>query len=120
MTDDRGLDGQVDVFGRPLSEWVRFARYEVRDGVIRPARGVRPEAYDPWEEYRVARSGWGGRGGKAPYETLLELVSSIRLLSGRSGESVRLETASERALTDWCAAHGLLGIVSYETEMAHL
>src|SRR5262249_53798341 len=84
------------------------------------ARGGRPEAYDPWEEYRVARSGWGGRGGRAPYETLLELVSSIRLLPGRSGESVRLETASERALTDWCAAHGLLGNVWHETEMAPL
>lgn len=120
MTDDRGRRAELDAFGRPLAGWLRFARYEVRGGMIRPVRGANAEPYDPWEDYRAARSGWGGGGGQVPYESLLELVWSVRLLPRRSGEPVRLETASERALAGWCEAHGLLGILSQETEVAYL
>lgn len=120
MRDSRGQATGVEAFGQPLATWVRFDRCQVRDGVIRPAGNARREAYDPWEDYRTARSGWGGGGGPAPYESLLELVWSIRLLPRRAGETVRLEPESERALAEWCAAHGLLGLLSQETEVAHL
>jgi hypothetical protein len=120
MADQRGPRGHAEPLGRPLTGWVRFARCEVRDGVLRPARGARPEPYDPWEDYRAARSGWGGRGGPAPYESLLELVWAVRLLPGLPGEPPRLEPASEVIVTAWCAANGLLGILSHETEVAYL
>lgn len=120
VADHGGRRGDFEPYGRPAAGWVRFRRCEVRGGVLRPARDAAPEPYDPWDGYRAARAGWGGGGGPAPYESLLELVWSIRLGPGRRGEPVRLDPASERAVTAWCAAHGLLGLLPHEAEVAHL
>lgn len=103
---------------RPPAEsaraWVRFERYEVRAGLIRPAAGARLVPYDPWAAYRVARSGWGGRGGPAPYEALLALAGRLRWAATPPGEPPRLVPIDEAALAGWCARHGLLGLLSEE------
>lgn len=120
MSEHIDRAARPEPFGRSLAGWVRFPRYELRDGVIRPARGAQPEAYDPWEDYTAARGGWGGGGGSAPYEALLELLWSVRLRPARTGEAAHLDAASELLVLDWCEAHGLLGILSHETEVAYL
>ncbi len=93
----------------PGGYWWRFDRYELRDRYIGPAGDARLERYDPWEAYRIARA---GREEKpAPYETLLALLQDIpRVVSGRS----------EQRILDWCARHGLLGILLQRTEMVTL
>lgn len=120
MPCDRRRDADPAPFGRALAGWVRFARYEVRDGVIRPAHRARSEPYDPWKDYPAARGGRGGGGGPPPYAALLELIWSIRLLPGRSGEPIRLQPASQRAVLDWCASHGLLGVLPHTSDVAYL
>jgi hypothetical protein len=119
MNSSGQSDALAGGFGA-LGTWWRAQRYEVGDGVVRPVRGARIVAYDPWEDYRAARSGWGGGGGQAPYETLLELLWTVRLLPARQGEAPRLDPASEQALAVWCASHGLLGLLPHEAEVASL
>jgi hypothetical protein len=115
-----GDDDRPEPLGRGDAGWVRFDRYEVRDRIIRPAPGARSEPYDPWEDYAAARRGRGGESGRAPYESLLELVWSVQLGPARPDEPMRLRPASERALLAWCASHGLLGILPHRTEVAYL
>lgn len=114
---DRALDSQGG-FG-VLGTWWRFDRYEIRQGVLRPAQGAKLESYDPWAAFTEARSGWGGTGGKAPYELLLDLVWSIRLLPTAKAGPPQLEPESEQALLNWCATHGLLGLLPHEAEVAY-
>jgi len=89
--------------------WWRFSRYELRDGYVRPADGSRLRRYDPWQEYRKGRSS----GGPSPHESLLDLLASlqIRPASPGAGTLYSLSPDSEAHLLDWCAAHGLLGIL---------
>jgi hypothetical protein len=103
-----------------LGTWWRFDRYELDRGVIRPAAGATLQPYDPWAAYTEARSGWGAATGKAPYESLLELVWNTRLRPTTRGEPLQLEPESERALLAWCTANGLLGLLPHEAEVAHL
>ena len=103
-----------------LGCWWRFDRYELHRGAIRPAAGATLELYDPWAAYTEARSGWGSAGGKAPYELLLDLAWSTRLRPTTRGEPLQLEPDSEQALLAWCAAHGLLGLLPHEAEVAYL
>ena len=87
--------------------WPRFSKYEIHDGHIRPAKEATLRVHDPWEDYRRAME----KGGPAPYESLLELVSGLTL-SVRSGVSgFGLAPESEAAVLEWCSEHGLLGIL---------
>ena len=81
---------------------MRFNRYEVRDGYIRPAPGAKGEWYDPWEGFRASRSKQGRQD--PPYQSLIALVEDLR---------------TDHVL-DWCAAHGLLGILLAQTDMVTL
>lgn len=108
--------GGFDVLGT----WWRFDRYVVEAGALRPAPGASLQLFDPWASYAQARSGWGSSAGKAPYESLLDLVWDIRLRPKPKGEAPELTLECEQALLDWCAAHGLLGLLPHEAEVAHL
>ncbi|HEV8635463.1 MAG TPA: hypothetical protein VG370_14650 [Chloroflexota bacterium] len=119
MTEAPVFDARLEPFGLPRAEWRRFPRYEIRGGLIRPAAGLDHDRYDPWDAYRAARTGWGGRGGRAPYESLFELVWALGP-SGQESGGVRLDGAGERVLLGWCQQHGLLGVLSHETEAAYL
>jgi hypothetical protein len=109
--------GGFDVVGN----WWRFTRYEVRGGAVRPAADAALPAYDPWAKYVQARSGWGSSGGKAPYESLLDLVWRLRLRpTAKKDQPAELEPNSLLALLAWCAEHGLLGLLPHEAQVAHL
>src|SRR5438876_1021883 len=110
-TSERGLD-----FG---GIWWRGARYEIQGSLIAPASEVSIDSYDPWAAYSRARAGWGGGGAAPPYAALLELAWRVRLLPTRPHGNARLTPESETLILDWCAAHGLLGILLQETEAAY-
>jgi CGNR zinc finger len=93
-------------------KWVRFDRYEVRDGYVRPAPGAQLEVYDPWAEYSAAIRPKGRQ--ERPYTDLLNAPFSDPLLDDRSDAleaPKRLRGERERTLPNWCAKHGLLGIL---------
>ena len=100
--------------------WWRCSRYHIEDGLIRPVPGAPIDHYDPWTAYEDARAGWGGGGSPPPYAALLELVWSVRLLPPRAPQKVQLTPDSEALVLDWCAAHGLLGVVLHDTEAVYL
>jgi hypothetical protein len=80
--------------------WWRFTRYEVREGIIRPATGTRLQKYDPWAK---------GKPGKhnvesTPYRSLLTLVDHF----------------SVPALVEWCQMHGLLGVLLHRAQTVTL
>lgn len=119
--DDLMTPAGPDRLGRPTSGWVRHARYEVRDGAVRPAPGAALEAYDPWTGYTEARAGRATT--PAPYETLLELGWSLTphiRPAERFGPATSLAPAGEAMVAAWCAGSGLLGILPHEIEMALL
>ena len=78
-------------FDLVAGRWYRFDRYELRDGIVRPARGAEGQWYDPWADFRPA----------APYLGLVELADRLK----------RSAAGWEDQITAWCAAHGLLGIL---------
>ena len=63
------------VFDAASGEWWRFDRYEIKDGVIRPAAGACLEWYDPWLAYRQVKY---QKGAAPPYEDLLQLTAKLR------------------------------------------
>ena len=97
--------------------WVRFNRYDVQDGIIRPAPGATLERYDPWSE--VERSAAGAR--TPPYGALLGLMQSTRFEPVEGpGRLITLAPDSETRLTDWCAQHGLLGVLLHRAQTVTL
>jgi hypothetical protein len=53
-------------------DWVRFTKYEIRDGFIRPAAGSPFERYTPWAEFERES------GNKAPRPAYIELFDLLR------------------------------------------
>jgi hypothetical protein len=117
MSDDAGADDQELRIG---GLWWRADRYEIRDGRIRPIPGAEIEPYDPWATYVRTRRGISGADSpSAPYSALLELAWRARLITPRAGQRARLTPEWEALILEWCASHGLLGIVLQETEAAY-
>jgi hypothetical protein len=81
--------------------WARFGRYEIRDGYIRPA-GRPVVFYEPWDDF-------GAPEGKAaleqPYHAFLALARRLPV----SSEALTAEDGA--AICDWCANHGLPGVL---------
>ena len=98
--------------------WWRFDRYEVRDGLIRPALKARLEQYDPWQDYRKARLGRKER--RAPYQLLLDVLERLAFVPGTGDRRFALTKDSEALLLKWCSAHGLLGVLPHRTQMVVL
>ena len=84
-------------------DWWRFDRYEIKDGVIRPAASARLEWYDPWLAYRQVEY---QKGAAPPYEDLLKLAAKLQ--STLPGQPHLLTKASERAVIEWLLRHGQL------------
>src|SRR5262245_9324389 len=83
----------------PTGKWVRYSKYEIRAGYIRPAARATIEEYDPWADYQAASA---TRQGQPPYQSLLELVRTLRLFSNAEDDD---------RIAGWCADHGLLGVL---------
>lgn len=99
--------------------WWRATRYQIQDGLIRPVRSAAIDPYDPWAAYARDRGGSGGDGFSAPYAPLLELAWRVRLMPSRAHEKARLTPESEALILEWCASHGLLGILLQEMEAVY-
>ena len=110
--------------------WWRFARYEIRDGVIRPVKGATCEQYDPWALFEAARDGFqrprqGKRMMEPPYQELFALWQRIEdryalpQWAGAGPEFNRRRISDggtsmdfdAQMVTDWCSRFGLLGIL---------
>jgi hypothetical protein len=87
-------------------DWWRFDRYEIKDGVIRPAAGACLKWYDPWLAYRKVEY---QKGAAPPYEDLLQLTAKLR--STLPGRPHLLTKASETVVLEWCKRNGPLGIL---------
>ena len=87
------------------AEWLRFDRYEVADGYVRPARDARVERYNPWDDYWAAVK--PGAKRPPPYQSLLELADDLEIRRGN--DRLWLTPDNVAALIAWCSEHGLLG-----------
>ena len=90
--------------GLTTGPWWRFTRYEVSDGLIRPASGAKLERYDPWKEREE---------GRAAESYLPPYVKLARIMSRWSDRGIAVLGMPEfhRDIADWCAQFGLLGIL---------
>jgi hypothetical protein len=91
--------------------WPRFDRYELVDGLIRPAPGAKLSRYDIGtvmadQPKNVARI----------YEELAPALSDIPG-DGDGWPKRDLTHDEERAVLNWCAAHGLLGLLHHQVMM---
>ena len=101
-------------FDRVLGEWARFSRYEVVDGVVRPAEGASLDSYDPWESFEKPQ----GRRKRVetPYGELLDLAAYLTQHPVRPPRSIAAEpvrgpqSEGEERILQWCNQFGLLGI----------
>jgi hypothetical protein len=89
-----------------LGKWLRFDRYELREGTIAPARGAKSREYDPWNLK------------ERPYKALAQLVAS------RPAHDVLALPAEQPELVqgvlDWCNEYGLLGALYHRIAMVTL
>ena len=94
--------------------WWKFDRYELRDGMIRPARGAKLSRYDPWEDQNSAAPLQQDR--VPAYRSLLDMVNRLRYLESPSPKTRdrQLQPRSEKELLDWCGRYGLLGVLLHD------
>ena len=93
-----------------IGTWSRFDRYVVHEGMIRPAFDARSQSYDPWPDHEMGRSTSGAK--PPPYGALLDLIPSLELKPRPGpGPLLTLTPESETRATEWCAAHGPLGVL---------
>lgn len=99
--------------------WVRFDRYQEKEGYICPAPGAQLQTFDQLPHYAGVRSATGAQ--EPPYGSFLNLVQSVRL-EPRPGPG-RLQTLSAdsaKLVTSWCAGHGLMGLLPQRAQMITL
>lgn len=87
--------------------WWRFSKYILDNGMIRAAPGADLIKCDPWADFRQAHAGiHGAPEGKRqmdpPYKSLINLV-----------ERSRVSEPHESEILQWCAGHGLLGLLPH-------
>lgn len=106
------------------SKWWRAHRYELRQGVIRPAHDAETEWYAPWDVYEDRKN---INSSCAPYAELLTLLDNLGL--DFSGDFEKVQTDSPafwagvhedfsagdiQAVLDWCGEWGLLGVLPHD------
>lgn len=105
--------------------WWRFDRYKLEDGFIKPHPEAVLTSYNPWAAYWKSRQK-GEKGGRSPYVSLVSLVEDlggIHLLIDEfsaKGESLqrKLDERGTERLLEWCATHGLLGLLFDDIRLA--
>lgn len=88
--------------------WWRFSGYEIRDGYIRPQRGAKLEAYDPWATFVGTRQ--KGDEWIPPYA---EFVNLHIELGGTAGHA-------EHQFLAWCVKYGLPGTLLHRSRVVTL
>jgi hypothetical protein len=99
--------------------WWRFDRYEVRAGYIRPAPGASLQEYDPWQEFGPNRT-HSRRDVAPPYQSLLALLDAVSIQPGSSETPLGFTPKSETKVLNWCANHGLLGVLPHRVQSVTL
>jgi hypothetical protein len=89
--------------------WYRFNRYEIKGDYIQPAADAVLTAYEPWQSFHAPE---GKEGHKQPYEPLLQLARQIDL----DYDNLRVRGKDEEPIVEWCAQHGLLGLLLHRVE----
>jgi hypothetical protein len=95
-------------------DWCKFSDYEVREGVIVPARHATPEEYDPWDLYLRSHT---QKNTPKPYESLLALVTELNVTwnegVARWTFEDELNQEGNELILQWCRLFGLLGILPH-------
>ena len=100
----------METVSQSTSSWWRCSAYEIVDRSIIPRRRARVEEYDPWEGFDTASI--SATSSAVPYLSALALLDALKRQQASSElSSGRLNPVSERLITDWCAQHGLLGLL---------
>jgi hypothetical protein len=100
--------------------WWRAERHVIRNGCVCPEFHVGHVQYDPWQEYRASRA--GADSMNPPYTCLLTLVGALAEdpQTVTRHNDVHFGPTGKRRLLDWCAGHGLLGLLPHQTVVASL
>ena len=94
--------------------WVRWSRYELRDGRLKPAPGAELIRYDPWADFRANEGKY--RTVHQPYQRLLQLGHDLEEAKANGAQSsfgrvVGAQTEMDQLILDWCNENGLLGLL---------
>lgn len=97
--------------------WWKFDSYEIKplrykggelpSGYIVPGRNAKLKKYDPWHEWN--RNFLPRQDASTPYSELL----SMPAMWEEGKIFVQLTEKGERAILDWCAEYGVLGVFPY-------
>lgn len=97
--------------------WTRFTDYVIEGGMIKPAPGATPVAYDPWAGYRAATVGFtkqphgrGSRRGEAPYLRLMRLARTLEPFDPTNLGEFTVGDDAAGAILAFVRSTGLLGI----------
>jgi len=85
--------------------WVRFSKYAVVGGYIRPARDATLQRFRLGADLKDAE-------GRRPYESLADILDQGRFADGRRG----ITPETEPLLLRWCERFGLLGLLLQRVE----
>lgn len=119
-----------------LSKWWAFSEYVIEDGRIRPAANAELTQYSPWDDYLRCQDDLGAEPG---YLSLLKLmrdqdvvewfdfVASKDLgaedwrdnIEEGDEEMEQVAENAEKKICQWCAKHGLLGILTHTVSGIH-
>jgi hypothetical protein len=107
--------------------WWRFSKYEIRDGMIRPAAGAKLTQYDPWASYAKAKEARSRT--EPPYLGIIRLAAQIDEgqkerarrdpVGAREGQPLFTD-ADRAAIATWCSQWGLLGLLPHFARRAVL
>jgi hypothetical protein len=94
--------------------WVRWSRYELLDGRLRPADGAELIRYDPWSDFRSNEGKY--RTVHQPYQRLLQLGHDLAAAEAKGaqisiGRFSGAQNEMDRLILDWCNENGLLGLL---------
>jgi len=89
------------------SAWWRFDRYEIKDGCIQAAPAAKMCRYNPGEGFTTNRA----NHEQPAYQKLLELVQGMKFHPGPRRFPRCVTEDSQAEILDWCAQHGLLGVL---------
>lgn len=95
--------------------WWKCDRYEIKRGMIRPAKGAKVVKYQPWLHYRQASENPKTRGNK-PHEELANLFRHCfrgELRERGSFPYKNLAPDTNERILEWCNRWGLLGTLPH-------
>jgi len=102
-----------------MEQWIRFSKYELRDGYIAPAESAARSTYAPFDEHAKLRSETNRLNGEpTAYERLLDIAERSPFkdyhLSRKKRPPVDVSQEVIDLVLQWCSDFGLLGIMHHD------